>query len=209
VSDEKAPFVLSINQMVAWNIAKAREAKGWTQAKVVGLLAPYLGEEWSVATYSAAERSFARADRVRQFTADDLVAFAAVFGVPVQYFFRPIIATRDHVELRLVAGDPAVSHQFAIPEYVRVTYGSASAIDDLLHDLQDLIDQSPDQWEDGDAKAIGNAITVFSRARVKASKEDLGKMQESLESVASFLRSLSKTANESPNDERDSDKSVG
>lgn len=51
-------------------------------------LAPYLGEHWSKATFSAAERSIDGA-RIRQFTADDVYAFARTFGVPTSYFLCP------------------------------------------------------------------------------------------------------------------------
>jgi hypothetical protein len=53
------------------------------------VLEPYLGERWSKATFSAAERSVAHPERVRQFSADELVAFAAAFELPVSFFFKP------------------------------------------------------------------------------------------------------------------------
>src|SRR5450756_1932298 len=81
--------VFTVNQLVAMNLVIARTLKGWKQVQAAEALEPYLGTRWSRASYSAAERSFTNPQRVRQFTADELVAFAAAFDVPVQFFFRP------------------------------------------------------------------------------------------------------------------------
>ena len=51
-------------------------------------LAPYLGFRWSKANFSAAERSV-DGQRVRQFDADEIVAFARTFDLPVSWFFMP------------------------------------------------------------------------------------------------------------------------
>jgi transcriptional regulator with XRE-family HTH domain len=76
------------NQIVAHNLRRARMLSGWTQTTAAKELEPLLGERWSKATFSAAERSVA-GERIRQFTADELTAFAAVFKLPVSFFFRP------------------------------------------------------------------------------------------------------------------------
>jgi transcriptional regulator with XRE-family HTH domain len=78
------------NQIVAWNLKQARRRRGWTQEQAADALEPHLGERWSKASFSAAERSAEPgATRVRQFTADDLVALARAFELPLSYFFRP------------------------------------------------------------------------------------------------------------------------
>ena len=79
---------LTANQIVAYNLARIRKARGLSQDQAADLLEPYIGARWSKAVYSAAERSY-DGKRVRQFTADDLVAMAKAFGVPVLYFFLP------------------------------------------------------------------------------------------------------------------------
>ena len=76
------------NQVVAHNLALARLQKGWTQEQAAQALAPYLGTLWSVATFSAVERSV-DGGRIRQFTADDLLALSRAFDVPVGYFLTP------------------------------------------------------------------------------------------------------------------------
>jgi len=81
-------FGLTPNQVIAFNLAQARREKGWTQDQASKALEPYLGSRWSKASYSAAERSMDGV-RVRQFDADEIVAFARAFGLPVTWFFMP------------------------------------------------------------------------------------------------------------------------
>ena len=89
-TERQAPLFwgMSPNQVVAYNLFRARQERGWTQAQAAEALEPYLGVRWTVAQVSAAERSV-DGTRVRQFTADDLVAFAQAFRLPVTYFFLP------------------------------------------------------------------------------------------------------------------------
>lgn len=76
------------NQTIAFNLKRARTQRGWTQERAAEKLEPYLGERWSSATLSVAERSI-DGKRVRQFTADDIFALARGFDLPINYFFRP------------------------------------------------------------------------------------------------------------------------
>ena len=75
------------DQVVAYNLARARELRGWTQPKAAAEVARHLGTEpWSPAVWSAAERSVT-SDRVREFTASEIVAFALAFELPIAWFF--------------------------------------------------------------------------------------------------------------------------
>ena len=86
---EWEPFVrLTANQVVAFNLAQAREWRGWTQEEAAEALEPFLGVRWSKATFSQAERSVA-GRFIRNFTADEIVAFARGFELPVTWFFMP------------------------------------------------------------------------------------------------------------------------
>src|SRR2546430_1222963 len=49
------------NQIVAYNVAKARELRGWTQEQAAEALAPYLGAKLSVGSFSALGRSASNA----------------------------------------------------------------------------------------------------------------------------------------------------
>jgi hypothetical protein len=55
---------------------------------VARLVSAVAGKEWSEAMVAHAERSVT-GNRVREFTADDLVTFARAFDVPVLYFLTP------------------------------------------------------------------------------------------------------------------------
>lgn len=74
---------VTINQVVAYNMARFRKAAGLTQEE--------LGERlggWTKAAVSAAERSWDR-KRIRQFDADTLTALAMALGVPLLALFLP------------------------------------------------------------------------------------------------------------------------
>lgn len=77
------------NQIVSYNLARARALRGWTQEEAAEALAPYLGARLSFASFSAMERSAHRVDRVKVFSADELLALSRAFGLPVGYFFTP------------------------------------------------------------------------------------------------------------------------
>jgi len=86
--DEERVPTLTPNQVVAYNLARARLFRGWTQEQAAEALAPYLGTRWSVANFSVIERSV-DGGRIRQFTADDLFAFSRAFRVPIGFFLTP------------------------------------------------------------------------------------------------------------------------
>lgn len=77
------------NQIVARNVARARELRGWTQEQAAEALAPYLGARLSGASFSALERSAVSVSRIKQFSADDLLALSRGFDLPIGYFFTP------------------------------------------------------------------------------------------------------------------------
>ena len=79
---------MTANQLVAYNLRRARVLRELTQEQAAEKLEPHLGVRWSKATFSAAETSVT-SERVRQFTADEVLAFAAAFDLPIAYFFVP------------------------------------------------------------------------------------------------------------------------
>jgi hypothetical protein len=62
--------------------------RGWTQKQAAEHLKSHLGESWSEAVFSAAERSVT-GKRPREFTANDLYAFSVAFDLPIPYFLMP------------------------------------------------------------------------------------------------------------------------
>jgi transcriptional regulator with XRE-family HTH domain len=77
------------NQLVACNIAAHRKLRGWTQKETCDRLELLLGQRWSPAVLSAAERSAEGQQRHREFSADEIVAFSRLFGIPVGAFLQP------------------------------------------------------------------------------------------------------------------------
>jgi transcriptional regulator with XRE-family HTH domain len=74
---------VTINQVVAYNMARFRKAAGLTQEE--------LGERlggWTKAAVSAAERSW-DGKRIRQFDADTLASLAVSLGLPLLALFLP------------------------------------------------------------------------------------------------------------------------
>jgi transcriptional regulator with XRE-family HTH domain len=88
---------MTANRLIAYNLRALRTERGLTQDQASELLAPYVEIPWSRATFSAAERS-AEGDRVRGFNADDVLALALAFEVPVTYFFLPPTVRDRHTQ---------------------------------------------------------------------------------------------------------------
>ncbi len=89
---------LTPNQVVAYNLPRARQMRGWTQEQAAEVLAPYLGTRWSVANFSAIERSV-DGGRIRQFTTDDLVALSRGFDLPIGFFLTPPASGAEGVRI--------------------------------------------------------------------------------------------------------------
>lgn len=73
---------VSVNQVVAWNLARFRRAGGLTQRE----LAARAG--WTESAVSDAERSWS-SDRTREFNAQELTVLALALGVPLIALFLP------------------------------------------------------------------------------------------------------------------------
>ncbi len=81
--------LMTTNQVVAYNVAKARAIRGWTQEQAAEELAPYLGAKLSAASFSALERSAWNPGRIKVFSADELVALCRGFDLPIGFFLVP------------------------------------------------------------------------------------------------------------------------
>ncbi len=88
------------SQVVAHNLTRARVLRSLTQAEVAERLTRFTGSKWSQATVAQAEGSVG-GQRVRQFTANELVGLARTFDLPVLFFFLP----PDDGEGRLMTDD--------------------------------------------------------------------------------------------------------
>lgn len=79
---------VNLNEVIAYNFRRARELRGLTQPEAAAVLEPFLGQLLPQASISAIERSFG-GDRHREFDAQELLAFACAFDVPLLWFFLP------------------------------------------------------------------------------------------------------------------------
>lgn len=114
---------LTPNQIVAFNLAEARLWRDWTQEEAAEALEPYLGVRWSKGSFSAAERSV-DGGRVRQFTADEIVAFARAFDFPVSWFFLPPPAWHAGKAVKLLTPDGG-PNGVQPSELVDIVFGTA------------------------------------------------------------------------------------
>src|SRR3954463_16746824 len=81
--------VMTTNQIVAHNVAKARAIRGWTQDQAAEAIAPFWGARMSEGSFSALERSAWNPSRIKRFSADDLLALSRGFDLPIGFFFTP------------------------------------------------------------------------------------------------------------------------
>lgn len=82
--------VVSVRQIVARNLSRARKARGLTQDELGERLTELTGTPWSRATVSAAETGWeGSSGRVRHFDVDELVALAIALSLPVSWFLMP------------------------------------------------------------------------------------------------------------------------
>jgi hypothetical protein len=126
ITEEDMRITLTPNQIVAYNLAQARLWKNWTQEEAAEHLAPFLGTRWSKASFSAAERSV-DGQRVRQFTADEIVAFSRGFRLPVGFFFLPPPPSVAPVPVRLASSENPL-WGISIAELIDVVFGPVGEI---------------------------------------------------------------------------------
>jgi transcriptional regulator with XRE-family HTH domain len=147
---------MDANQLVAYNLRRAREERGWTQEQAALYLEDRLGKRWSKASFSVAERS---ADddsgRTREFDANELVALAATFGKTVAWFFTlPAGVNR----IRCDDARRTISRS----ELEQMTPEGGMSRDEAITKLEEVIDELK----------RGHPIAGHQRRRKRAGKDD-------------------------------------
>ena len=184
---------LTPNQVVAYNLARARAMRGWTQDQAAEALAPYLGTRWSKASLSQAERSVG-GRFVRNFNADEIVAFARAFELPVTWFFLPPPPeSSPGVPMRLATPDAQPFGEM-VALLVDLVFG-----DDYQQALLSMrLDAFLDALGTGPLTKAQERVAGLVRARVEAlvrhSFRDLGQWQTMLRGVANQLEDLERRA---------------
>ncbi len=182
-------FGLTPNQVVAFNLTQAREWKQWTQDEAAEALEPYLGVRWSKATFSQAERSVA-GRFIRNFTADEIVAFARAFELPVTWFFMPPppwaaagmparLATPDEPEW----GQP-------IAMLVDLVFGEPAQQGLLSLRLDSFLDALGRDGLTAAQRRITALVSTRVEALVRSAFRDIGGWQTNLRAIANHLQDL-------------------
>lgn len=83
-----APPAVTLNEVVAYNFRRARELRELTQDEAAIRLEPFLGVRLPQASISALERSYG-GDKRREFDAQEILAFACAFDLPLLWFLLP------------------------------------------------------------------------------------------------------------------------
>lgn len=201
---ESVPLYVGLtpNQIVAYNLARAREWKGWTQDQAAEALEPYLGKRWSTASFSQAERSIAGKVN-RNFDADELVAFARAFEVPIGWFFMPPPPRSDHppAPVRLDTPD-ARGVGAALAILVDLVFGDEAQQALLAMRLDGWMQLSPPELTTSQEQISGLARHRVD-ALVRHSFQQLGDWQTQLRTLANQLEDLEARAKRAPDGERD------
>jgi len=179
---------LTPNQLVGHNLFQARQERGWTQAQAAEALEPHLGIRWTVAQVSAAERSIDGA-RIRQFTADDLVAFAQAFGLPVTYFFLP---TRPHATwAKVEPGTSTAQVSRTMAEMIDIIFGDANdGLPQVVRRLHDIMRVMDPELFSAAQRQIFDLAKQRLLAIVSQAIGSLGDWQTSLNTMADALAEL-------------------
>jgi transcriptional regulator with XRE-family HTH domain len=185
------------NQVVAYNLTRARQDKGWTQDEAADALAPYLGKRWSKASISQAERSIA-GRFIRKFDADEIVAFARAFEVPVAWFFLPPPPWSDQprVPVKLATPD-AEEFGVALGQLVDLVFGEPYQQALLSLRLQAFLDELGPMELTEAQQRIASAVNLRVEALVAHSFQGLSRWQTALRSIANQLEDLEERAQRS------------
>jgi hypothetical protein len=181
---------LTPNQVVGYNLTQAREWKGWTQDQLAEALEPYLGKRWSKASVSQAERSVA-GKFVRQFTADEIVAFARALDLPLGWFFMPPPPWADSATPVKLSTPDKKRYGVALAELVDLVFGDEHGQALLELRLRSFLDQLGSggpfsQKQD----AVRRLVSAKVDALVDHALGDLDRWQTQLRALANHLEDL-------------------
>lgn len=184
------------NQVVAYNLAQARSWKNWTQDEAADALAPYLGSRWSKASFSQAERSVG-GKFVRNFSADEIIAFARAFELPVGWFFMPPVPWAEPgVPLNLDVPPSGEN----IASLIDLVFGDEHGQAVLTVRLDAFLDQLGERFTAAQGR-IASLVNHRVEAIARNTFKGIGRWQTSLRSIANQLEDLEARARRAVADE--------
>jgi len=179
---------LSANQIVSYNLGQARLWKNWTQEQAAEAIEPYLGVRWSKASVSQAERSV-DGNFIRNFSADEIVAFAQAFEVPVTWFFMPpppVVQSGEHA--MLVARDGTNPQPLAT--LIDLVFGTPNQQANLTLRLQGWLQLVSAETLTEAQHRITSLTTAHVTMLLRNSFAQLRQWQTSLHNIANHLETL-------------------
>jgi hypothetical protein len=182
---------LSANQIVAYNLARARQWKRWTQDQAAKAIEPYLGVRWSKASVSQAERSV-DGGFVRNFSADEIVAFAQGFELPITWFFMPPPPEVIGGTVVLVGRDRTAEQPLA--RLVDLIFGTEADQALLTLRLDDFLAHCSTETRTQAQARVASLVKRRVEALLRDSFRHFDRLQTQLRGIANHLEDLEKAA---------------
>lgn len=152
---------ITVNQVVAYNMAYFRKVAGLTQEELGQRLTGWTSKPWSKAAVSAAERSW-DGKRIRQFDADLIYGLARALSVPVSAFFLP--PDIDGVKERYRIDPPHVYSEdewAGRPAGEREQFYGKKTLCSTMHDLADFALSEPSDDDDETMLAYRSRLSTI------------------------------------------------
>lgn len=143
---------VNLNEVIAYNFKRARELRGLTQPEVAEALAPFLGQVLPQASISAIERSYG-GDKRREFDAQEILAFACAFDLPLLWFFLPPPGDTGRLQ----------GTSDRVNELYTLAIGREDHLDDLYARFRELGMREPDENDEHLAAVHGAPTKAMLR----------------------------------------------
>jgi transcriptional regulator with XRE-family HTH domain len=151
-----SPSQADLNEIVAYNFRTARELRRWTQEETAEALERLLGQRLPQASISAIERAY-EGERRREFDAQEILAFALAFDLPLVWFFLP--PPGDHRTLHHTTN--------VVSELYGLVFGSETQLEPVYDRLRQLGIDEPTEVD----RTVENLTGRPSRARKSSYRE--------------------------------------
>jgi transcriptional regulator with XRE-family HTH domain len=158
---QESSSLADMNEVVAYNFKRARELSGWTQDEVADRLAPFLGVRLPQASISGIERGYM--GRRREFDAQELLAFACCFDLPIVWFFIPPLD--DHRQFRNTSD--------YVQELYTLLLGREDQLDLLYERFRELGYREPDAVDATLERMSGGQRTGKTMANYRTRRKEL------------------------------------